>query len=214
MDGTITLSENLHFQAFSTVFREHGVYNYTLDEEVRKYAGSGSKKIFESVFAERGITISPQEIELCVEKKRELYTKIVQESEIPVVRGVKEFVQRQHKEGKKMIIATGNSNKEAVHFILKKVGLDEYFPEIVSVSEVREGKPAPDVFLVAAERIGCVADECVVFEDAINGLVAAERAGMRCIALATTLSEEELWKYTNGPVIKDYTEITDTMLNF
>lgn len=213
MDGTITLTEQLHFKAFDAVFRKHEVSDFTFEEEQTKYAGSGSKNIFTKVFAERGIVISPEELEQCVAEKRELYKKIVQESAIPVVVGVKEFVEKIEKQGLKKIIATGNSDLDAVRFILEKVGLLKYFPDILSISEVSRGKPFPDVFIEAAKRMNCAKNECVVLEDAINGVEAAKAAGIRCIALATTTKPEDLLKAGADIVVKDYNEITDDKLN-
>lgn len=207
MDGTITLTEQLHFKAFSEVFRAHGVNDFTFEEEQIKYAGSGSKNIFTKVFAERGVTVLPEELEQCVSEKRELYKKIVQESEIPLVAGVKEFVEKMDHHGLKRIIATGNSDLDAVRFILEKVGLLKFFPDILSISEVPRGKPFPDVFVEAAKRMGCAKNECVVLEDAINGVEAAKAAGIRCIALATTTSREDLLKAGADVVVKDYNEI-------
>ena len=213
MDGTITLTEQLHFKSFDAVFKKHGVSDFTFEEEQIKYAGSGSKNIFTKVFEERGVTISPEELEECVGEKRQLYKKIIQESEIPAVHGVKEFVEKMDRLGLKRIIATGNSDLDAVRFVLEKVGLLKYFPDILSIKDVPRGKPFPDVFVEAVKRLGVRRDECVVLEDAINGVEAAKSAGIRCIALSTTTPPEDLLKAGADMVVKDYNGITDEMLN-
>jgi len=212
MDGTITLTEQLHYKSFNEVIKEHGVNDYTFEEQITKYAGSGSAKTFEAVFAARGLKISPEEIEKCVAKKKGLYTKIVQESEITVVDGVKEFVKKIHGAGLKKIIATGNSNLDIVRDILKKVGLLEYFPEIISINEVARGKPFPDVFLEASKRINCEPTECVVLEDSANGIEAAHAAGIRSIALETTLKADALTAAGATYTVKNYNYITDEIL--
>ncbi|MBI4994067.1 HAD family phosphatase [Candidatus Peregrinibacteria bacterium] len=212
MDGTITLTEPLHYEAFNQVFREHGVTDFTVEEEIKRFAGVGSRNTFMQVFKERGIKVSPEEIEKCMAKKKELYKKIVQEAKIEVVAGAQNFIKRVHERGLKKIIATGNSDMQIVRFILEKAGVSEYFPEILSIAEVGRGKPFPDVFVEAAKRIGCAADECVVFEDAINGVKAAKSAKIRCIALATTTSREDLLKAGADAVVKDYNEIKDEIL--
>ena len=88
-----------------------------------------------------------------------------------------------------------------------------YFPDILSIKEVSRGKPFPDVFLEAARRLECAPSECVVLEDAINGVVAAKAAGIRCIAFETTTKKEDLLKAGASVVLKDYTELTDEVLN-
>ena len=206
MDGTLTLTEPLHHQAYSTVFKKYGV-DFTFDEEIKKYAGSGSHAIFAGVFAERGIKVSDEEIEQCAQEKKKLYAKIVHESEIVGVPGVQEFLQRPEVRKLKKIIATGNSNLDAVRFMLQKAGISEHFSEMVSVGEVARGKPFPDVFLEAARRINCEASACVVFEDAINGVTAAKAAGMRAFALETTTAAADLKAAGADTVFRSYLEI-------
>jgi HAD superfamily hydrolase (TIGR01509 family) len=212
MDGTITLTEGLHHKAFATIFREHGI-EYPLDDHLARFAGAGSKAIFSKIFEEHGRKLNDAEIEDFVAQKRNLYTKFVQETEMETVHGVKEFVQMIHAKGLKKIIATGNSNLDIVHFILEKVGLLVYFPDIVSITEVPHGKPFPDVFLEAASRIECLPGECVVLEDAVNGVESAKAAGIRCIAFETTTRREDLLKAGAQVVLKDYTQLTDEILN-
>ncbi len=211
MDGTLTLTEPLHYKAFSWVFNQYGV-EFGVDEAIKKYAGAGSKYTFQNVFEERGIVMTDEQIVECMAKKHELYKKLVQEAEIPVVTGVVDFIKKTDAAGLKRIIATGNSNLDAVRLILKRVGLLEYFSAIVSISEVPHGKPSPDVFLEAARRLGCAPAECVVFEDAINGVTAAKSAGIRCIAVETTTPREDLLAAGATHIVKDYTFITDEML--
>lgn len=211
MDGTITLTEGLHHKAFAEIFREHGI-EYPLDDHLARFAGVGSKVIFSKIFEEHGRKLNDAEVEDFVAQKRNLYTKFVQESNLEAVPGVQEFVKRIHAKGLKKIIATGNSNLDIVRFILRKIGLNDYFPDIVSITEVGRGKPFPDVFLEAAKRIECLPRECVVLEDAVNGVESAKAAGMRCIAFETTTKQDDLLKAGAAAVFKDYTQLTDEIL--
>ncbi|MBP9717791.1 HAD family phosphatase [Candidatus Gracilibacteria bacterium] len=211
MDGTITLTEQLHHRAFSQIFKAYGI-DFSYEEQLKRFAGSGSNAIFPRVFAEHGVSVSAEEIEKCITQKRELYTKIVQEAEVPFVEGVHEFVKMTEEKGLKRIIATGNGSLEAVHYLLAKINLDQYFPEIISVKDVPRGKPFPDVFLEAARHMGCAPEECVVLEDSINGVQAATQGLIRCIAFETTTSAAELYKAGAVAVLKNYTFITDDLL--
>lgn len=211
MDGTITLTEGLHYKAFATIFREHGI-EYPLDDHLARFAGAGSKVIFSTIFGEHGRKLNDAEVEDFVTQKRNLYTKFVQESAIELVPGVQDFVKRIHSKGLKKIIATGNSNLDIVRFILGRIGLSDYFPDIVSITEVAHGKPFPDVFLEAAQRIECKPSECLVLEDAVNGVESAKAAGIRCIAFETTTKREDLLKAGAQMVLKDYTQLTDNIL--
>jgi beta-phosphoglucomutase-like phosphatase (HAD superfamily) len=91
--------------------------------------------------------------------------------------------------------AIGSStHRENIEISLDVLGLRSFFRDIVSAEDVSHGKPDPEVFLRAAEKIGMAPERCVVFEDAHVGIEAARRAGMRVIAVATTNPIEELGK--------------------
>ena len=79
----------------------------------------------------------------------------------------------------KLAVATGGHTKEKCSQILKNVGIFDYFNVIVSSDDVREGKPAPDVYLETARQLEVEPLKCLVFEDAVNGVVSARAAGMR-----------------------------------
>jgi beta-phosphoglucomutase-like phosphatase (HAD superfamily) len=80
-----------------------------------------------------------------------------------------------------------------VHANLQKIGLPmKFWNAVVKGEDVKNKKPAPDIFLSAAGKLGVKPEECVVVEDAVNGVQAAQAAGMRCIAVAQTFSEGRL----------------------
>lgn len=212
MDGTITLTETLHHRALADVFDDYGI-NYRLERHLADFAGSGSAYTFETIFKEKGIEVSPENIEKCVAKKRMLYKKIVQKMQVPLVAGVKEFVEHTEKLGLKRIIATGNGDLDVVRSLLKSGGLLEYFPEILSIKEVARGKPFPDVFVEALNRLGLMADECVVLEDSVNGILAARDAGIRSIAFETSAGRKDLLQAGASVVLRDYFELTDKILS-
>lgn len=211
MDGTITLTEQFHIEALTAVFAQQGM-TYDPVEHMQKFAGAGTKVIVKAVFQKNGKQISDDEIQKLVAVKRDLYTKIVHEKQIPFVNGVHEFITRIEKRGLKKIIATGNGDIEAVRYILSKIDLDQHFPEIVSITEVPHGKPFPDVFLKAAERLGVLPNECVVLEDSANGVQAAVAAEMPVIAFETTTSKENLQLAGATFILPDYTFISDSMI--
>jgi beta-phosphoglucomutase-like phosphatase (HAD superfamily) len=73
-----------------------------------------------------------------------------------------------------------------IETIFDMTGLREFFHAVVTAEDVKHGKPAPDVFLTAAQRIGAEPPHCIVFEDALVGIEAAHAGGMKCVAVATT----------------------------
>jgi HAD superfamily hydrolase (TIGR01509 family) len=92
--------------------------------------------------------------------------------------------------------------------LLSRLGLRERFAAMVTAEDVRLGKPNPEVYLLAARAIGVEPSDCVVFEDAIVGVQAARRAGMRVIGVATAHSETELRAAGVERVVEDFEGVT------
>ena len=79
-----------------------------------------------------------------------------------------------------------------MEFILDGLDLRKYFDAITTAADVKNGKPNPEVFLISAEKLGIEQQNCIVFEDAINGFEAAHRAGMKSVGISTVNSIETI----------------------
>ena len=98
---------------------------------------------------------------------------------------------------------------ENIAFTLDGLNLRRRFDAVVGAADVRRGKPEPDVFLLAAERCGVHPEHCIVFEDAPLGVEAARRAGMRAVALTTTVPASAFAQFDNViHIASDFTGIT------
>jgi beta-phosphoglucomutase len=94
-------------------------------------------------------------------------------------------------------------------FTLDEMNLRRHFDAVVGAADVKQGKPHPDVFLKAAEKLGVNPADCIVFEDAPMGVEAARRAGMRAVVITTTLPAEAFEEFDNViAIIKDYTGLS------
>lgn len=105
--------------------------------------------------------------------------------EMMVVRykdGAKELLDFLKSKGVKLALASGSSHKSISHH-LNEVGATHYFDVVVGGMDVKNGKPAPDIFLLAAEKLGEAPENCIVVEDSANGIKGAAAAGMRCIGI-------------------------------
>ncbi|MCI9167188.1 MAG: HAD family phosphatase [Dorea sp.] len=111
-------------------------------------------------------------------------------TEVPLKKGVKEFLLTLKAQGKKIGIATSNS-REMVTDTLEALGIGELFDSVRSACEVSAGKPSPDVYLVAAEDLGVSPDRCLIFEDVPMGILAGKNAGMRTCAVEDEFSREQ-----------------------
>ena len=118
-------------------------------------------------------------------RKEELYRAIVVERGIEPLPGVTGWLDELRRHG--IPCAIGSSTERLnIETILNVIGIGYYFSAIVSADDVSHGKPDPEVFLTAAQRIGREPARCVVFEDALVGIEAAHRGGMKVIGVATT----------------------------
>ncbi len=204
LDGTLTLTQQLHHQAYSQIFKQHGII-YT-EEDDKKFAGQGSKIIFPAMFKKSGKNLTPQEIEKLTAQKKELYNHILENTAIKAAPGVEPFLESVKNYKISMAVATGNK-LDATEKLLTKTNIRKYFKEIVSQKDVKNQKPAPDIFLEAAKRLGVSPENCIVFEDALNGIKAAKAAGMKAIAITTAFPKDELVKAGADTTIADYHEL-------
>ena len=124
-----------------------------------------------------GLTEEPEEISAEVVRRLEdRYRR-----ELPLIPGAEQAVQRLA--ARWPLALASSSNRELIDLVLESSGLGRYFEASVSSEEVARGKPAPDVFLEAARRLGVGPTSCAAVEDSENGILAAKAAGMRTIAI-------------------------------
>lgn len=128
--------------------------------------------------------------------------------EIPLKPGVREFITYCRQKGLKLGVATSNS-RELVENVLTAHGIRDFFDVIVTGCDVAKGKPAPDVYLAAAEGCGALPDSCLVFEDVVQGILAGKAAGMKVCAVedAYSLHQKEEKHRLSDYYIQDYFEI-------
>ena len=144
-----------------------------------------------------GWTAEPAEIAVLSNRKEEIYRELVRKSGVQILPGARELVSALHLEGIPRAIgsSTPRGNLDA---IFAATGLGEFFDAVVSGDDVVHGKPAPDVFLLAAKMLGLPPAECLVIEDAHAGIEAACRAGIPVLAVATTNPISELVSATGA----------------
>jgi HAD superfamily hydrolase (TIGR01509 family) len=177
LDGTLVDSEPNYYEAGRHVLAEHGVPDYTWADHER-YVGISTLDTIADWKRRYDLTAPTQEL---FAAKNRRYLELARAS-TPTYPEMRKFVELLASEGVPMAVASGSS-PEAITAILAATGLDAFLRTTVSADEVPDGKPAPDVFLEAARRLGAAPADCVVVEDAAPGATAAQAAGMRCIAV-------------------------------
>ena len=138
-----------------------------------------------------GWTRDPEEARMLSRRKEELYREVLRERGIEPLPGVREFLARLRAAAIPCAIGSSTERKN-IDTILALIGWERLFPAIVSADDVSIGKPNPQVFLLAAQKIGLPAARCVVFEDALVGLEAARAGGMKSVGVATTHPPQDL----------------------
>lgn len=185
-DGVIIDSARLHEESWHRLAAELGT-TIAPGSFLRGF-GMKSAQIIEQIH--RWAT-APAEIARLTERKEALYRAIVGQSEIAPLPGVAEWLERLRAAGVPCAVASSTQRKN-IQAVLARIGLEETFRAIISAEDVVNGKPHPEVFEKAADRLGLPRARCVVFEDALVGIAAAHAAGMRVVAVTTTHPAAEL----------------------
>ena len=203
MDGVIVNSEPLHEQAFYDVAREIG-YDSLGGLSFPDYIGRSDFELWVDFIAKNKPTQSLEEL---LGRKRQRVIEVLREVQ-PLFPGLPELVEKLAARYP-LAIASG-SEHIVIQAVLALRGLYRFFPAVVSASDVRRGKPAPDIFLRAAELLKVAPRHCWVIEDSKPGVAAGLAAGMKVIAITNTYPAAELRQATH--VVKTYEEIERLLL--
>lgn len=205
LDGTLVDNMALHAQAFERFAEAHALPPLTMDLR-RRIDGKRNSEIFPMLF-EREMTMD--EVLRFEEEKEGAYRQISR-GRIAPVRGALTLLARLEAVGIAVAVATSAPLKNVEH-TLSETGLAARLPIVARGDEVPRGKPFPDVFALAAERLRVPVDECLAFEDAPIGVAAANAAGMVVVAVATTFSEAQFNAHIPAPhaVVSDYEAFLD-----
>ncbi|MGJ0915911.1 HAD family hydrolase [Enterococcus avium] len=178
MDGVLVDSEYTYFQSKSQILSEAG--HEVEDSYHFQFMGTTSDYMWEKMKQEFSLPLSVAEY---IQQMTALRQAMIKRDGIRVIPHVQEFVKGLSQAGLKLAIASSSSLAE-IKVNLAEIGLSEYFSEVVSTEEVEHSKPAPDVYLAAAERIGIMPENCLGIEDTKNGTGAVRNAGMVCVGFA------------------------------
>jgi len=178
LDGTLVDSEEYHWHAWRDTLAAEGV-NITY-EQFRETFGWRNDAIIPRLIPGAG----PERVAAIGDAKEEAYRRMVREEGLEPLPGVAETLHRLRERGWLQAVAS-SAPRENIRVVLDVTGLDQSFDAVVSAEDVRKGKPDPEVFLIAAMRLGVPPARCVVVEDAPAGIEAARRARMRAIGVGS-----------------------------
>jgi len=185
MDGVLVHNDSYHLEAWRIFCERHG--KKVEYHEVSALFGNTNAQFLRKLISP---DITSEEIEqYAVEKEilyRELFDKYIEPAE-----GLIPFLDELQKHKIPMAVATSAPTAN-LDFVMDRCGIREYFDQLVDETYVKHGKPDPEIYLLTAELLDMSPSRCVVIEDAIYGIEAAQRAGMKVIGLASTLPVEKL----------------------
>lgn len=207
MDGTLVDNLAYHFLAFEEYVKREG---FTLLEPVSlKINGMHSNDIFPLLLGDE--VVAKYGLDRLNREKEEVYRDMYR-SKIAPIAGLMELLQAAKKAGVKCAIGSSGC-RENVEMIVEGLGIADLIDASISGSDVTHGKPHPEIFIKAYEALGLKAEECVVVEDAVNGIVAGVAAGCKCIAVTTTASAETLSEAGASMCFADYSTVTIEQIN-
>ncbi len=211
-DGVVVDSEKVHLDSWKMLAEAHG---HTIPENFM--ADTFGKRNLEIIPHFLKWTDDMDVVQKMSDEKEEYYRQIVSEQGLPLVTGVEDFLKSLALAG--IPCAIGSSTPRAnLEQALEKLSFGKYFAAFATMEDVSRGKPAPDVFLCAAEKIGVPARRCAVFEDSEAGIDAAIAANMKSVAVSTTFSAD-FWesriKGLPDVIVDDFTPLnSDIVVDF
>ena len=174
MDGVIIDSEPLHFELNRRIMRDFGLE--LPDETFHPYVGITNEQMWAELIDRYRLNTTVAELQ---EKESLLKPEVFRD--LQPIKGIRELLANLKRDGIAIGLAS-SSVREFIEMVLEKLEIRGYFQAIVSGEEVERSKPEPEIFLRAAKLLNVKPADCVVLEDAMHGVIAAKRAGMKCIA--------------------------------
>lgn len=175
-DGTLVDSEGRHFSLWRDVMKEFGV-DFSAQEYIAEHSGIPTLQNAEVLVNKYQLPVSASQLYSLKEQK---VKQSLSDEAFPLIPGVIECMQSFQDAGLLMAIATG-AGREEISSSTANYGFDRFITYAATSDQVKRGKPAPDVYLLAAEKLNVAPEQCIAIEDSNNGLQAALAAGMDCL---------------------------------
>ena len=177
-DGTLADSMPLHQKAWVSALRKYGATFEFGWELFMSRAGKSIELTVAELNAEFGMALDPALVSAAQRAQYDVLALGVKPIDEVVA-----FARERAQAGCPVSVASGG-DAPTVARTLRTIGVSDLFPIVVTVEDVAHGKPAPDLFLLAAKRMGVAPADCLVFEDSLLGITAAERAGMGAVLVS------------------------------
>ncbi|MBP7935298.1 MAG: beta-phosphoglucomutase [Phycisphaerae bacterium] len=181
LDGVLLTTDELHYQAWKQMADQEGIYfDRTINHRLR---GVSRMESLEILLERASRAYTPEEKSALASCKNHLYRELLQTlTTADVLPGVQALLAELRRRGIRVAVASSSKNAP---LILSRVGLEGAFDAVANGNDIIHSKPHPEVFLLAAQRLGLLPGECLVVEDAAAGIEAGRRAGMAVFGIGT-----------------------------
>jgi len=209
LDGTLVDSLPYHHESWRIFFKNNNLEEHDFSEVLKEYKGGGTLELMTSVF---GDMYTKDELKKMTDDK-EIIFRDIYKSKIYPIEGLKQFLDNL-KENNILLSIGSNAIRKNVIMTIEELSLTNYFSSIICGDEVSRGKPDPEMFVKTLSNLNVSRDECIIFEDSIEGVKAAKNAHIKVIGVTSSQSSEKLKSVGAFKTIDDYTKISlDNILN-
>lgn len=201
LDGTLIDSEYFHFECWNEILND---YNHDLDyaDWLKNYAGIPLPVNAKTLLAKFDLDIPLHDL---VVRRENLTLERLKTRDVYLMPYVFEFISYFHEKGVSLTIVT-SSPRADVEAIFKRNGLGRYFDLIITRTDVQNSKPHPESYTVCYEKLGVPRENCLAFEDTMNGAKSAVAAGVECFAIQSNLDQHDQLLATANKCFPDFEE--------
>ena len=197
MDGTMVDSLPYHHEAWKIFFNENKVENFS--EKLKDYKGGGTLDLMKAVYGDR---YSLKQLKRMSDEKEIIFRRIYK-GKIKPIKGFKKFLN--HVKSRNILVGlASNAIRKNVSLIIKELEIYDDFDSIICGDEVDNGKPNPEMFNETIDRFNINKDECLIFEDSLEGVLAAKNSGIKVIGITSSSSNKVLTDAGCVMSISDY----------
>ena len=210
LDGTLVDSLPYHHESWRIFFKKNNIEENDFDEIYKNYKGGGTLELMTSVF---GDIYTKDELEKMSDDKEVIFRDIYRSKIFPI-NGLRKFLDSLKKNNILLSIGS-NAIRKNVLMTIKELGITNYFSSIICGDEVSKGKPDPEMYIETLSNLKVNKNECIIFEDSIEGITAAKNANIKAIGVTSSQSSETLKSVGAFKTIEDYTKISiDNILDY
>lgn len=201
MDGVLVDTEPLHRKAYFKTFNDLGI---DVSEELySSFTGASTKRVCNTLIEKFDLSLTHEEITV---KKRAFFKDyFYNDADFDLIVGVRNLIENYYQNDIKLIVAS-SASMTTINMVFDKFGLEKYFQGKISGADLKESKPHPEIFLLAAKMAEESPENCMVIEDSTNGILASHRAGIYCAAYKSANTHQQDYSLANV-VVSDYSEL-------